>query len=63
MTSADAVRDFQLTRVPPEFLDDPYPWYAALRAHDPVHALEGGSVFLARYDAAGAGEDDVSRSR
>jgi cytochrome P450 len=52
MTSADAVRDFQLTRVPPEFLDDPYPWYAALRAHDPVHALEGGSVFLARYDDA-----------
>jgi cytochrome P450 len=47
---ADAVRDFQLTRVPPAFLDDPYPWYAALRAHDPVHALEGGGVFLARYD-------------
>jgi cytochrome P450 len=52
MPSADAVRDFQLTRVPPAFLDDPYPWYAALRAHDPVHALEGGSVFLARYDDA-----------
>jgi cytochrome P450 len=52
MLSANAVRDFQLTRVPPAFLDDPYPWYAALRAHDPVHALEGGSVFLARYDDA-----------
>ena len=52
MLSADAVRDFQLTRVPPAFLDDPYPWYAALRAHDPVHALEGGGVFLARYDDA-----------
>lgn len=25
MISAEAVRDFQLTRVPPEFLDDPYP--------------------------------------
>jgi cytochrome P450 len=49
---AGAVRDFQLTRVPPAFLDDPYPWYAALRAHDPVHALEGGGVFLARYDDA-----------
>jgi hypothetical protein len=49
---ADAVRDFQLTRVPPAFLDDPYPWYAALRAHDPVHALEGGGVFLSRYDDA-----------
>jgi len=50
MLPAVAVRDFQLTRVSPEFLDDPYPWYAALRAHDPVHALEGGGVFLARYD-------------
>jgi len=52
MPSAEAVRDFQLTRVPAGFLDDPYPWYAALRAHDPVHALEGGGVFLARYDDA-----------
>ncbi|MGQ0510928.1 MAG: cytochrome P450 [Betaproteobacteria bacterium] len=46
------VRDFQLTRVPPGFLDDPYPWYAALRALDPMHALEGGGVFLSRYDDA-----------
>jgi hypothetical protein len=52
MISAAAVRDFQLTRVPPQFLDDPYPWYAALRAHDPVHALEGGGVFLSRYEDA-----------
>ncbi len=46
------VRDFQLTRVPPAFLDDPYPWYAALRTHDPLHPLEGGGVFLSRYDDA-----------
>jgi cytochrome P450 len=52
MISAAAVREFQLTRVPPEFLDDPYPWYAALRAHDPAHALEGGGVFLSRYEDA-----------
>lgn len=52
MISASAVREFQLTRVPPDFLDDPYPWYAALRAHDPVHALEGGGVFLSRYEDA-----------
>jgi len=49
---AEAIRDFQLTRVPPAFLDDPYPWYAALREHDPVHPLEGGGVFLARYEDA-----------
>jgi cytochrome P450 len=52
MISADAVREFQLTRVPQDFLDDPYPWYAALREHDPVHALEGGGVFLSRYEDA-----------
>ena len=49
---ADAVRDFQLTRVPPAFLDDPYPWYAALRAHHPVHVLEDGGVFLSRHEDA-----------
>ena len=43
-------RNFQLTRVPPGFIDDPYPYYAALREHDPVHELEGGGVFLSRYD-------------
>jgi cytochrome P450 len=52
MVSADEVRDFQLTRVQPAFLDDPYPWYAALREHDPLHALEGGGVFLSRYEDA-----------
>jgi len=46
------VRDFQLIRAPESFLDDPYPWYAALREQDPVHALEGGGVFLSRYDDA-----------
>jgi len=52
MVSAAAARDFQLTNVPPDFLDDPYPWYAALREHDPVHALDGGGVFLSRYEDA-----------
>lgn len=47
MISAADVRDFQLTRVPPEFLDDPYAWYAALREHDPLHALEGRRIELA----------------
>ena len=45
------VRDFQLTRVPEDFLDDPYPYYAALREQDPVHEMEG-SVFLSCYDDA-----------
>ena len=50
MLSADEIRDFQLTRAPADFIDDPYPYYAALREHDPVHALEGGGVFLSRYE-------------
>lgn len=43
-------RGFQLTRVPPDFIDDPYAYYAILRRHDPVHELEGGGVFLTRYE-------------
>ena len=49
---AEAARAFQLTRVPPGFIDDPYPYYAALRVHDPVHELEAGGVFLSRYEDA-----------
>jgi cytochrome P450 len=49
---AEAARAFQLTRVPPDFIDDPYPYYAVLRIHDPVHELEAGGVFLSRYDDA-----------
>lgn len=44
--------DFELTRPPPGFIDDPFPTYAALRSRDPVHELEGGGVFLSRYDDA-----------
>ena len=41
--------EFELTRPPPGFIDDPYPVYALLREQDPVHQMEGG-VFLSRYD-------------
>ena len=34
---------FQLTCVPEDFVDDPYPYYALLRTHDPVHELGPGS--------------------
>jgi len=44
-------REFELTRAPAAFIDDPYPYYAALREHDPVHAMVG-SVLLTRYDDA-----------
>src|SRR5688572_21251078 len=43
---------FRLSAVPADFFADPYRYYAALRAHDPVHALEGGGLLLTRYDDA-----------
>ena len=52
MPLPEALRDFQLTRPPGDFIDDPYPYYAQLREHDPVHALEGGGVLLTRYEDA-----------
>jgi cytochrome P450 len=52
MLSHDALRTFQLTRPPVDFVANPYPYYALLREHDPAHALEGGAVLLTRYDDA-----------
>jgi cytochrome P450 len=46
----DALRDFRLASPPPGFIDDPYPWFDALRAHRPVHALGPGSWLLTRHD-------------
>jgi len=44
------VQGFRLADPPPGFIDDPYPFYAALREHDPVHELAPGSLLLTRYD-------------
>src|ERR671915_363864 len=41
---------FRLSDAPADFVDDPYPYYAALREHDPVHEMESGSFFVSRYD-------------
>ena len=41
---------FSLATAPPGFIDDPYPTYAALRRHSPVHELAPGSWLLSRYD-------------
>ena len=49
---------FRLTDPPPGFVDDPYPVYAALRTHDPVHALGPDSWLLTRH----ADVDAVYRS-
>jgi cytochrome P450 len=46
----DWLPSFSLARPPAGFVDDPYPFYAALRQFSPVHALAADSVVLTRYD-------------
>jgi cytochrome P450 len=45
----DAARDFDLKRLPADFIDDPYPYYRALREHDPVHRMPDGAYLLTRW--------------
>ena len=40
------IRGFRLTEAPEDFIDDPYPYYAAFREDSPVHELESGSSFV-----------------
>lgn len=54
--------EFELTRPPAGFVDNPYPTYAALRERSPVHAFAGGGVFLSRYDDAAAVYRDPARA-
>ena len=54
VSSREAALAFDLRKLDPEFLDDPYPVYRALREHDPVHRMSDGSYFLSRYDDCAA---------
>jgi cytochrome P450 len=45
----EAVRDFDLKRLPADFIDDPFPYYAALRQHDPVHRMPDGAYLITRW--------------
>jgi cytochrome P450 len=45
---------FDLKRLDPAFLADPFPLYRALREHDPIHRMPDGSYFLSRYDDCAA---------
>jgi cytochrome P450 len=53
LTAIDTARNqaitFDLKRLDPGFLDDPYPIYRALRDHDPIHRMPDGSYMLTRY--------------
>jgi cytochrome P450 len=46
---AEIARGFDLRRLPPDFFDDPFHYYHALRAHDPVHRMPDGAYFLTRW--------------
>ncbi len=49
MSDQDLVRNFDVSNLSVEFLDDPFPTYRALRELDPVHQNSDGSYFLTRY--------------
>src|SRR6476469_11110076 len=44
-----AARDFDLKRLAPDFIDDPFPYYRALREHDPVHRMPDGAYLITRW--------------
>ena len=44
-----AARDFDLKRLPPDFIDDPFPYYRALREHEPVHRMPDGAYLITRW--------------
>ncbi|WP_416899117.1 MAG: cytochrome P450 [Minwuia sp.] len=48
--SRETAEAFNIYALTPEYLDDPFPVYHALREHSPVHRMPDGSVFLSRYD-------------
>jgi len=50
MSSPTLPAGFSLATPPAGFVDDPYPTYAALREHAPLHALSPQSLLLTRYD-------------
>ena len=41
---------FDIEKLTPEFYENPYPTYRALREHEPVKRMPNGSWFLTRYD-------------
>jgi hypothetical protein len=45
-----SIERFDLAHPPDGFIDDPYPWYAALRLADPIHRCPDGSFLLTRYN-------------
>jgi len=49
MARALAAR-FDLSSLPADFYADPYPYYSALRSHEPLKRFADGAYFLTRYE-------------
>lgn len=47
--AADIAADFDLRALPEDFLDNPFPVYAALREREPIRRMPDGSYFLTRH--------------
>lgn len=47
--SRAAALGFDIKKLPADFIDDPFPYYRALREHDPVHRMPDGAYLLTRY--------------
>ncbi len=45
----EVARGFDLKRLPADFIADPFPYYHALRTHDPVHRMPDGAYMLTRW--------------
>jgi cytochrome P450 len=44
------ISSFDLRSLPPDFYENPFPYYAKLQADSPIKPLPDGSYFLTRYD-------------
>src|SRR3954470_1075059 len=42
-------REFDLKRLPADFFDNPFRYYAACREHDPVHRMPDGAYLITRW--------------
>src|SRR5437763_4398596 len=54
-----AARDFDLKRFPPDFIDDPFPYYRALRQHEPVQRMPDGAYLITRWRDCDAFDRDA----
>ncbi len=49
MISRSQAQQFDPAHLPDGYFQDPYPWLAALRQHDPVRLCPDGSIYLTRH--------------